>query len=144
VCDVNCHFLSVCSEEMSNDYDYSKEVSSNPADKAYLSFPDEENAWSPAGNDNTPTVTVIVKGGDAPQDTYIESVTIDSTDNVASVQVVVIKENGDRVCMLRSELSLADLIILCVGILFLGFRLLFKHDVGNIPERSIVLCVRER
>lgn len=81
---------------MNDDYDYTKEVSSNADDKVYLSFDNDEQSWSPADGDDTPTVTITVSGGDNPEDTYIESLTIDKTDNVQAVKVVLIKENGDR------------------------------------------------
>ena len=83
---------------MLDDYDYTKAVSSNPDDKVYLSFNDDEQAWSPAAGDSTPTVTLTVSGGDEPEDKYIDSITIDKTGNVKSVKVVVISANGDRVC----------------------------------------------
>lgn len=81
---------------MLNDYDYTKEVSSNPDDRVYLSFNDDEQSWSPAAGDSTPKVTLTISGGDEPEDKYIDSITIDKTDNVKSVKVVVISANGDR------------------------------------------------
>lgn len=78
---------------MEDDYDYVKVPSSNVDDKFYLSFNDNGNTWSPAEGDSSPSVTITVNND---QDTYIESITIDATENVKNVLVVVVNANGDK------------------------------------------------
>ena len=81
---------------MKLDVRYPKETSSNGAQRKGLSDPNEES-WTPEGDDDSPSVTVIVNSD---EDKYIESVTVLSADNVASVTVVVEKKDGTQVCYL--------------------------------------------
>jgi hypothetical protein len=84
---------------MTPEYNFPVEVSSNSDDKEPLSSDDENEpeSWSPSSEDDTPTVTVTVSGGDEPEDTFINTITILNTEGVEEVTVVVISENGDRV-----------------------------------------------
>lgn len=73
---------------------YPIETSSNDDDKSGLSD-ENEDPWTPADDDKTPTVTITVT--DDGEDKYIESVTIPDTTNVGTVVIVVIQEDGTRV-----------------------------------------------
>ena len=80
---------------MELDYDYTKKPSSNANDKFFLSFDGDGELWSPGGNDEDPSISVVIS--EAGDDTYIDSVVIDKTENVKSISVVVVDENGDKV-----------------------------------------------
>lgn len=90
---------------MELDYDYQKIVSTNPSDKGPLSSDDEDepNTWSPSSDDDSPTVTVTIVPGDDPEDTFINSIKIVSTEGVEEVTVVIIKEDGDRVSSIKTK-----------------------------------------
>jgi len=87
-----------CTTPMEVDYNFPKEVSTNPEGGEPLSSDDESevDSWSPTDSDDTPTVTVTISGGDDPEDTFINTINIISTEGVEEVTVVVINENGDR------------------------------------------------
>jgi hypothetical protein len=71
---------------------YPIETSSNPDDKPGLTDPSED-PWTPAEEDESPTVTITIDD----EDTYIEFIKITDTENVESVTVVVIDEDGNEV-----------------------------------------------
>ena len=71
---------------------YPKEASTNPDGATGLSNPNED-PWTPADGDESPSVTITISD----EDTFIESATITGTENVESVTVVVVEENGDKV-----------------------------------------------
>ena len=73
---------------------YPVETSSNPDGAPGLSNPSED-PWTPADSDESPSVTIIISD----EDTFIESATVTGTENVKSVTVVVVEENGDEVCL---------------------------------------------
>ena len=73
---------------------YPIDTSSNPDDKPGLSNPNVD-PWTPDDDDEEPTVTITVDDEDA----YIESVTITGTENVASVTVTIVDEDGEEVCL---------------------------------------------
>ena len=79
---------------------YPKETSSNSDDKDGLTDPDAE-PWSPDEDDNTPTVTITI---DDEEDKFIESVTVTGTENVDSVTVTIVDEDGSEVCFIISFL----------------------------------------
>ena len=74
---------------------YPKETSSNSGDKSGLTNPDDE-PWTPDENDKKLTVTITI---DDEEDKFIESVTVTGTDNVGSVTVTVVDEDGNEVCL---------------------------------------------
>ena len=74
---------------------YPKETSSNSGDKSGLTNPEDE-PWTPDENDKKPTVTVTI---DDEEDRFIESVTVTGTENVGSVTVTVVDEDGNEVCI---------------------------------------------
>ena len=71
---------------------YPINTSSNTDGKPGLSNPDKD-AWSPDENDKEPSVSITVDD----EDKYIDSVTITETENVGTVTVVVINEDGTEV-----------------------------------------------
>ena len=73
---------------------YPKETSSNSENIAGLTNPDDE-PWTPDENDKNPTVTITINDE---EDKFIESVTVTGTDNVGSVTVTVVDEDGNEVC----------------------------------------------
>ena len=77
---------------------YTKETSSNPDGAPGLSNPNED-PWTPADGDESPSVTITISD----EDTFIESATITGTENVQSVTVVVVEEDGDEVCLKPME-----------------------------------------
>ena len=84
-----------CSEAMEPETTYPKETSSNSGDKSGLTDPDDE-PWTPDEEDKEPTVTITI---DDEEDKFIESVTVTGTENVGSVTVTVIDEDGNEVCL---------------------------------------------
>jgi len=72
---------------------YPMKPSSNTDGKPGLSNPDKD-AWSPDENDKNPSVSITI---DDEEDKFIDSVTITETENVESVTVVVIHEDGTKV-----------------------------------------------
>ena len=77
---------------------YPKETSSNSDNKSGLSDPEEE-PWTPDENDESPTVTINI---DDDEDKFIESVTVTGTENVESVTVTVVDEDGSEVCYMST------------------------------------------
>ena len=71
---------------------YPIKPSSNTDDKDGLVDPNEE-PWSPDEDDENPSVTITVDE----EDTIIESVTVTDTENVESVTVVIVDEDGNEV-----------------------------------------------
>lgn len=71
---------------------YPIETSSNPDGNPGLSDPNED-PWTPDEDDESPRVTITVDD----EDTYIEAIKITDTDNVKSVTVVIIDEEGNEV-----------------------------------------------
>lgn len=74
---------------------YPKKPSSNEDAAPGLSNPNED-PWTPDESDESPTITVTIDDAD----TYIESATITGTDNVESVTVVIVAEDGTEVCVM--------------------------------------------
>jgi hypothetical protein len=73
---------------------YPKETSSNSDGTSGLSNPNED-PWTPEETDDSPTITIKISD----EDTYIESATITGTDNVESVTVVIVADDGSEVCL---------------------------------------------
>ena len=85
---------------------YPKETSSNSGDKSGLTNPDDE-PWTPDEDDKEPTVTITI---DDEEDKFIESVTVTGTENVGSVTVTVVDEDGNEVCFCYQHDNLITII----------------------------------
>ena len=73
---------------------YPIKPSSNTDDKDGLSDPSED-PWTSDPEDENPSVEIVIDGE---EDKYIEEITITDTENVESVTVTVVDEDGNEVC----------------------------------------------
>ena len=73
---------------------YPIKPSSNKDDKDGLSDPSED-PWTPDPEDENPSVEIVIDGE---EDKQIEEITITDTENVESVTVTVVDEDGNEVC----------------------------------------------
>ena len=94
---------------------YPKETSSNSGDKSGLTNPDDE-PWTPDEDDKEPTVTITIDD----ENKFIDSVTLTGTDNVNSVSVTVVDEDGNEVIFQATFVFL---------------------QLGTCPENDIVLHI---